>query len=106
MSLCIEQFQLAKQRTIMRLGESLQVQLEAVWNPPSQGGSEEVLLSCQPPGYTVSPARITVTVPPGGEYVQLTFRVQIDATASGLVEVFAEASESKSMDSIGMRVER
>ena len=106
MSLEIAQFQLAKERTTMRLGERLHVRLEVAWDPPSDGGSEEVRFYCRPDSYKVQPERMSVTVPDDGESVTVDFRVTVTGEASGLVEIYAEGSESLSMDSIRMRVEK
>ena len=105
MSLEIAEFQLDKERTMMRAGERLHVRLEAGWDPPSDGGSEVVRFSCRPAAYTVEPSSMTFTVPDEGEYVTVGFRLKIDGSDSGLVEIVAEAADSNSMDSIRLRVE-
>ncbi len=77
MSLEIIQLKLAKQRLAMRLGERLHVELEAGWDPPSDGGSDEVRFSCRPAEYTVEPSSMTITVPDEGESVTVAFRVKV-----------------------------
>ena len=106
MSIEIIQFQLAKDRLTMRLGERLHVKLEAGWDPPSDGGAEDVRFFCRPSSYSVEPASMTVTVPDEGESVTVAFRLRVTGSESGLVEIFAEAIESSSVDSIGLRVEK
>ena len=105
MSLEIVEFRLAKERVAMRVRERLHVQLEAGWDPPSEGGSEVVRFSCRPATYSVEPSSMTITVPDEGESVTVTFRVRVTGEESGLVEIVAETGEGASMDSIRLRVE-
>lgn len=104
MGLYIVEFQNIRDRTVVKAGESFQVRLEAEWDPPHEGGEEEISLSCLPGEFEVEPKTKTVRVHDGDETVAITFRIAITAPRSDKVDVFAKSSES--VDALFIRVEK
>ena len=104
MGLYIVEFQKVRDRTVVKAGEWFQVRLEAEWDPPHEGGEEDVTLSCLPAEFTVEPTCKKIRVAADDETVAVTFRVAIEGPRSDKVDVLARSSESA--DGIFLRVEK
>lgn len=100
--LMITEFKTKPHRTRVKTDAVLAVTLRAYWSPRPEGGTETLKLHASADEHRVSPATVTITVPPNTSAIRHDFTIQISGEP-GIAQVFATGG--RDADSFLIRVE-